>query len=72
MANITVSDLSSIGSDLFSDSESFLSDLVEGEFGRIQGGLIPFTSDLGSTIHCGTCIPLPTPIRPEPLPRTIY
>ncbi len=39
MANITISNLHPAGSDLFSDSESYLSQLSEAEL-NIQGGLM--------------------------------
>jgi hypothetical protein len=39
MANINISDLDAIGSDLFSDPESFLSDLSDNELGKVNGGL---------------------------------
>jgi hypothetical protein len=39
MANITISDLRPAGSDLFSDSESYLTDLTESEMlGTLVGG----------------------------------
>ena len=42
MANIKVSDLQPSGYDLFSDSESFLSDISDNEL-HISGGDIPWT-----------------------------
>lgn len=38
MANITISDLHPTGSALFSDAESFMSDLVDSELNLISGG----------------------------------
>jgi len=39
MANITISDLRPAGADLFSDSESYLTDLTESEMlGTLGGG----------------------------------
>lgn len=38
MSTIKISDLCPTGSELFSDSESFMNDLVDGEIGAIQGG----------------------------------
>ncbi|RCJ19628.1 hypothetical protein A6770_05660 [Nostoc minutum NIES-26] len=38
MANIEISDLNPAGSELFKDSESFMSDLIDSEVGSIQGG----------------------------------
>ena len=38
MANIEISDLNPTGSELFKDSESYMSDLIDSEVGNIQGG----------------------------------
>jgi len=38
MANITISDLRPAGADLFSDSESYLDDLSEGQISSTHGG----------------------------------
>jgi hypothetical protein len=38
MANITISDLRPAGADLFSDSESYLKDLIDQEMTDILGG----------------------------------
>jgi hypothetical protein len=38
MASITISDLSSMGADLFQDSESFLNDLTDHEMVNLFGG----------------------------------
>jgi hypothetical protein len=38
MANIKISNLSPVGSDLFSDSESYINELGDGEISSIQGG----------------------------------
>ncbi len=38
MANINISDLRPAGADLFSDSESYLHDLTEGEMMNALGG----------------------------------
>lgn len=43
MANISISNLHPAGSKLFSDSESYLSELVESEL-SIQGGLPPIST----------------------------
>lgn len=40
MANIAISDLHPTGYDLFSDSESYMKDLSDGEL-DIQGGVTP-------------------------------
>lgn len=41
MSNIAISDLHTTGSDLFSDSESYLNDLDNNEIEIIKGGLTP-------------------------------
>ncbi|MBD2607481.1 hypothetical protein H6G81_23880 [Scytonema hofmannii FACHB-248] len=41
MATINISDLHPAGSDLFSDSEGYMRDLVDSEFDGLYGGL-PF------------------------------
>jgi len=41
MSNISISDLPSTGSDLFSDSESYMSELDDSELNIINGGLSP-------------------------------
>jgi hypothetical protein len=41
MATINISDLHPTGSDLFSDSEGYMSELSDGEFDTTYGGLIP-------------------------------
>ncbi|MEA5535806.1 hypothetical protein [Crocosphaera sp. XPORK-15E] len=38
MSNIKISDLHTVGADLFSDSESYLQDLTEQEMGNTLGG----------------------------------
>lgn len=38
MANIKISDLRPAGSDLFSDPESYINELSEGEFAEVIGG----------------------------------
>jgi hypothetical protein len=43
MANINISDLNAIGSDLFSDPESFLSDLSENGLENVIGGRMIIT-----------------------------
>ncbi len=44
MANIVISELRPAGFDLFSDSESYLTDLNEQEIMDTQGGLTAFSS----------------------------
>ena len=43
MANIIISELRPAGSDLFNDSESFMSDLTDQDTGTIIGGIIIIT-----------------------------
>ncbi|MBD2452023.1 hypothetical protein H6G76_33915 [Nostoc sp. FACHB-152] len=45
MTRITIYDLNPTGSELFSDSESYLKELSEAEL-AIQGGIIPFLAGL--------------------------
>jgi len=44
MANIVISDLRPAGSELFSDSESYLRDLKEQEMMYTAGGAVAFSS----------------------------
>jgi hypothetical protein len=39
MANISISNLSPTGSDLFLDSESYMADITDRDLDRIDGGL---------------------------------
>lgn len=41
MATIKISDLRPAGTQLFSDSESYMSELSDGEFDSINGGIAP-------------------------------
>lgn len=41
MATISISNLKAVGSELFSDSESFMEVLTESEVGGVNGGLSP-------------------------------
>lgn len=41
MATINISDLNPTGTELFSDSESFMNELVDGELQIINGGIVP-------------------------------
>ena len=50
MANINIPELNSAGADLFSDSESFISELADNEFSGILGGFYVDTLD----DWCGT------------------
>lgn len=61
MANITISKLQPTGSELFSDFESFMSDLIDDEFGVIKGGRRfftekPFTAYPSEGYICTNCI----------------
>lgn len=49
MANIQVSELKPIGTDLFSDSESFMADLTDQEFSHVTGGLVASDQPLPSS-----------------------
>ncbi|MDZ8035911.1 hypothetical protein [Nostoc sp. DedSLP04] len=40
MATINISDLRPTGSDLFSDPEGYMDDLVDSDIGAIKGGLV--------------------------------
>jgi hypothetical protein len=44
MAKINVSNLHPVGSDLFSDSENYISELSDNELGTINGGLGNFSA----------------------------
>jgi hypothetical protein len=39
MANISISNLRPTGSDLFSDTESYMTDVTDRELGQVNGGL---------------------------------
>ena len=52
MASINISELRPVGSDLFSDSESYISELSEGELG-IQGGLLQLLTVVAITLYPG-------------------
>ncbi|MEH1944193.1 MAG: hypothetical protein V7L01_28810 [Nostoc sp.] len=55
MATINISDLRPTGSELFSDSEGYMDDLVDSEIGAIQGGsLILVRVTIGITIVSAT------------------
>jgi hypothetical protein len=57
MANITVSDLRPAGADLFSDSESYLSDLNDHELYHVNGGwTTPLTTITSSGPFCATLV----------------
>jgi hypothetical protein len=56
MANIVVSNLSPVGSELFSDRESYMNDLVDRDLDRINGGYIPSCATVILTILAFTSI----------------
>ncbi len=57
MASIVISDLRPVGSEFFMGSESFMTDLVEGELGDINGGITPaITTSSGVCIRTATFI----------------
>lgn len=70
MASIEISNLYSVGSELFKDSESFMADLVDSELGSINGGIrtllpyIPFCPPLYSP-RCKPTLPVITPLPPK-------
>ncbi len=61
MSNITITSLNSIGSDLFSDLESYMTDVTDLESGQVNGGLwSPFMAISSfSTVTIGL-LPLPS------------
>jgi hypothetical protein len=65
MASIKISNLYPAGSELFKDSESFMTELVDNELGSINGGIgITYNSPLcHPTVNSPWCKPsLPRPI----------
>lgn len=50
MASIKISDLHPAGSDLFSDSESYLNELSESEEWGVKGGMWPYIAFVGGFI----------------------
>lgn len=66
MSKIKINDLHSAGSDLFSDSESFMSDLVDSELGTIHGGWSRWKCwvavSLISAISVGTVVGTGSPV----------
>jgi hypothetical protein len=68
MASIKISNLYPAGSELFKDSESFMTELVDNSLGSINGGIgiIKCPQDLPG-IYSPWCKPsLPNPIRTLP------
>ncbi|URD48505.1 hypothetical protein [Chroococcidiopsis sp. CCNUC1] len=70
MANIKITNLYAVGFELFKDSESFLSEIVDNEPSSINGGIrtpspTPNSPWCYPTIRSPLCKPsLPRPIRP--------
>jgi len=72
MASIKISNLYPAGSELFKDSESFMTELVDNELASINGGIgivqySPYSPFFLLGIYSPRCIPsLPNPIRTPP------
>lgn len=70
MASIKISNLCPAGSELFEDSESFMTELVDNELGSINGGIgiLPYSPWCMPGIYSPRCKPsLPDPIlTPRP------
>jgi hypothetical protein len=69
MASIKISNLYPAGSELFKDSESFMTELVDNELGSINGGIgiVQRSPYCWPGIHSPRCKPsLPNPIRTLP------
>lgn len=72
MASIQISNLYPAGSNLFSDSESFMDELVDNELGSINGGVgtTPNSPWCYPTLRSPLCKPVLTrPIRPTLPPK---
>lgn len=68
MASIKIFNLYPAGSELFKDSESFMSELVDNEIGSINGGI--------GTLNSPRCYPtilspLCKPLLPRPMPTPV-
>ena len=50
MASIKISDLRSAGSELFFDSESYMSDLADNEFDSVNGGTAAILYYVGAAV----------------------
>jgi hypothetical protein len=69
MASIKISNLYPAGSELFKDSESFMTELVDNELGSINGGIgiVQYSPRCWPGIYSPLCKPsLPNPIRTLP------
>lgn len=73
MASIEISNLYSVGSELFKDSESFMTELVDTELGSINGGIgtLPYSPLCIYSPRCKPTLTLPvyTPRVATPLPK---
>lgn len=71
MASIKIFNLYPAGSELFKDSENFMTELVDNEIGSINGGIVtlPHSPLCHPTIRSPRCKPsLPRPM-PTPVPE---
>ena len=66
MAKINVSNLHPVGSDLFSDSENYISELSDNELGTINGGIA------ASSAPPPVTQPVEPPVVPPVAPPFIY
>ncbi len=71
MASIQISNLYPAGSELFKDSESFMTELVDNEIGSINGGIatLPHSPRCYPTILSPLCKPSIPPLMPTPVPE---
>ena len=67
VASIEISNLYSVGSELFKDSESFMADLVDSELSSINGGIrtLPY-SPFCPPLYSPRCKPTLLVITPPP------
>ncbi|MDJ0732601.1 MAG: hypothetical protein QNJ47_00715 [Nostocaceae cyanobacterium] len=57
MANINVSELKPVGSDLFIDSDSFINDLMSEEFEQVLGGVdLTLPYPMIRSVDFGACL----------------
>lgn len=73
MTSIEISNLYSVGSELFKDSESFMAELVDSELGSIKGGIgtLPYSPLCVYSPRCKPMLTLPvlTPPGITPPPK---
>lgn len=66
MANIKISDLHSTGSDLFSDSESYMNELGDSQLDIINGGSTPIIASVLVTAISASLVFSPSPnVHPQ-------